>query len=52
MCNNISCIESIDVLNVDYCALKKIVQMGPKEKHKTRGLSDQHCLENKRDKRK
>ena len=52
MCNNISGIESVDALNVDYCTCFKIFQMGPKDKHKTRGLSDQHCLENKRDKRK
>ena len=52
MCNNISGIESVDALNVEYCTCFKIFQMGPKDKHKTRGLSDQHCLENKRDKRK
>ena len=52
MCNNISGIESVDALNVDYCTCFKIFQMGPKDKHKTRGLSDQHCLKNKRDKRK
>ena len=37
MCNNISGIESVDALNVDYCTCFKIFQMGSKDKHKTRG---------------